>query len=123
MVKGCLGILIIEKWYNEGKWEPYTPEVLKEVMDYGVGTCPDWIRLPRVIRDIPGVYIQAGNSITNLRQMLVKSRDIRSREIERHSEYYNKPAKIYVDFYWCKLFFFLLKCKHFWQASRRCFVN
>jgi len=90
---------IIEKWYNEGKWEPYTPEVLKEVMDYGVGTCPDWIRLPRVIRDIPGVYIQAGNSITNLRQMLVKSRDIRSREIERHSEYYNKPAKIYVDLY------------------------
>jgi ELP3 family radical SAM enzyme/protein acetyltransferase len=90
---------IIEKWYNQGKWKPYTPEVLKEVMDYGMKTCPDWIRLPRVIRDIPGVYIQAGNSITNLRQTLEISRDIRTREIERHSEYYSKPAKIFIDCY------------------------
>lgn len=90
---------IIEKWYNSGKWKPYEAEVLKDVMDYGVSMCPDWIRLPRVIRDIPGVYIQAGNSKTNLRQMLVESRDIRSREIERHTEYYTKSAKIFVDRY------------------------
>ena len=91
---------IIEKWYNQGKWKPYEPEILKEVMDYGMKNCPDWIRLPRVIRDIPGVYIQAGNSKTNLRQTLEISRDIRSREIERHSEYYSKPAKIFVDCYY-----------------------
>ena len=90
---------IIEKWYNQGKWKPYNPEVLKEVMDYGMKNCPDWIRLPRVIRDIPGVYIQAGNSKTNLRQTLEISRDIRTREIERHSEYYLKPAKIFFDCY------------------------
>ena len=90
---------IIEKWYNDGKWKPYEPHVLKEVMDYGMKNCPDWIRLPRVIRDIPGVYIQAGNAKTNLRQTLEVSRDIRSREIERHSEYYSKPAKIFVDKY------------------------
>jgi len=90
---------IIEKWYNQGKWKPYTESVLKEVMNYGMKNCPDWIRLPRVIRDIPGVYIQAGNSKTNLRQTLEISRDIRTREIERHSEYYSKPAKIFVDCY------------------------
>lgn len=90
---------IIEKWYNEGKWKPYEPEILKEVMDYGMINCPEWIRLPRVIRDIPGVYIQAGNKTTNLRQMLVESKEIRSREIERHSEYYNRPAKIYINLY------------------------
>ena len=90
---------IIEKWYNQGKWKPYTEQVLKEVMDYGMKNCPDWIRLPRVIRDIPGVYIQAGNKTTNLRQTLEISRDIRTREIERHSEYYTKPAKIFVDCY------------------------
>ena len=89
----------IEKWYNEGKWTPYEPEVLKEVMDYGMKTCPEWIRLPRVIRDIPGVYIQAGNKKTNLRQTLVESKEIRSREIERHSEYYLKPGKIFVNCY------------------------
>ena len=76
-----------------------TESVLKEVMDYGMKNCPDWIRLPRVIRDIPGLYIQAGNSKTNLRQTLEISRDIRTREIERHSEYYSKPAKIFVDCY------------------------
>jgi len=90
---------IIEKWYNQGKWVPYTPEVLKGVMDYGMKNCPDWIRLPRVIRDIPGVYIQAGNKKTNLRQTLEVSRDIREREIERHSEYYNKPARIFIEEY------------------------
>ena len=90
---------IIEKWYNQGKWVPYTPEVLKAVMDYGMMNCPDWIRLPRVIRDIPGVYIQAGNKKTNLRQTLEVSRDIREREIERHSEYYNKPARIFIEEY------------------------
>jgi len=90
---------IIEKWYNKGIWKPHEPDVLKEVMDYGMKNCPDWIRLPRVIRDIPGIYIQAGNSKTNLRQTLEESRDIRAREIERHSEYYSKPAKIFVDCY------------------------
>ena len=90
---------VIEKWYNNGKWEPYSPNVLKEVMDYGMSTCPQWIRLPRVIRDIPGVYIQAGNKTTNLRQMLVDSKEIRSREIERHPEYYNLSAKIFIDLY------------------------
>ena len=86
---------IIEKWFNQGKWIPYQPEQLQEVMNYAMSTCPDWIRLPRVIRDIPGVYIQAGNKTTNLRQLISPSREIRSREIERHPEYYNKPAKIF----------------------------
>ena len=95
----------IEKWYNEGKWTPYTPEQLKEVMDYAMSTCPDWIRLPRVIRDIPNVYIQAGNQITNLRQTLSISREIRSREIERHPEYFGKPAKIFDEKYSDKDYF------------------
>ena len=31
-----------------------------------------WIRLNRVIRDIPEHYISAGNPVTNLRQTLLK---------------------------------------------------
>lgn len=90
---------IIEKWYNNGEWKPYEPDVLKDVMNYAMTTCPDWIRLPRVIRDIPGLYIQAGNKTTNLRQFLSNSRDIRSREIERHPQYYNTLGKIFVQCY------------------------
>ena len=90
---------IIEKWYNNEIWKPYEPDVLRDVMDYALHNCPEWIRLPRVIRDIPGIYIQAGNKTTNLRQQLTESKEIRSREIERHEEYYNKPAKIFIDNY------------------------
>ena len=88
---------IIEKWYKDGKWKPYTEEELMSVMNYAMEKCPDWIRLPRVIRDIPLEYIQAGNNVSNLRQSLSDGREIRGREIERHLEYYEKPAKIFVQ--------------------------
>jgi len=90
---------IIEKWYNDGVWTPYTPEQLLDVMNYAMIKCPDWIRLPRIIRDIPLEYIKAGNKITNLRQSLTESNDIRNREIERHPEYYRKDGKIFIKKY------------------------
>jgi len=90
---------VIEKWYSTGKWTPYSKEDLKEVMDYAMTNCPKWVRLPRVVRDIPNEYLLAGNQCTNLRQMISESNDIRSREIERHPEYYNKPAKIFIEKY------------------------
>tara|TARA_B110001452_G_scaffold18458_1_gene14991 strand:- start:2162 stop:4060 length:1899 start_codon:yes stop_codon:yes gene_type:complete len=90
---------IIEKWYKKGSYTPYfdtNPEDLIDVVRYSMTTCPNWIRLPRVIRDIPREYIQCGNTIANLRQIIDKkldlegvvSMDIRSREIGRHSKYY-----------------------------------
>jgi ELP3 family radical SAM enzyme/protein acetyltransferase len=91
---------IIKKWYDNNKWTPMSKEDLFNVMNYGVETCPDWIRLPRVIRDIPLEYIEAGNQIMNLRQDLTGNcRDIREREIERHPEYLNQNAKYYYDKY------------------------
>jgi len=90
---------VIKKWYESGKWKPFSKEELKEVMDYAMINCPHWIRLPRVVRDIPNEYLIAGNQCTNLRQMISESNDIRSREIERHQEYYNLPAKMFVDKY------------------------
>ena len=90
---------IIEKWFNKGIWKPFPKEVLLDVMNYGVETCPPWVRLPRVIRDIPNDYISAGNLVSNLRQTLSPSKDIRSREIERHPQYYNKPGKMFVRKY------------------------
>ena len=66
--------------------------------------CPTYVRFPRVVRDIPSSYISAGNHYSNLRQMIddqlkkenLSSKDIRTREIGRHIEYYKKPAKITV---------------------------
>lgn len=96
---------VIKKWYEAGKYVPYfdkDPQLLIDVVRFSMETCPKWVRLPRVIRDIPcSVYVEGGNDIGNMRQMVDKlldgdnvySNDIRSREIGRHSKYYNKPAK------------------------------
>ena len=92
---------VIEKWYKSGKYQPYSEEVLFDVMKYGMITCPPYVRLPRVIRDIPNIYIQAGNKHTNLRQLIDNHfenegkmcMDIRTREIGRHPSYYNREAE------------------------------
>ena len=96
---------VIKKWYEAGKYVPYfdkDPQLLIDVVRYSMETCPKWVRLPRVIRDIPcSVYVEGGNDIGNMRQMVDKlldgdnvySNDIRAREIGRHSKYYNKSAK------------------------------
>ena len=43
---------------------------LIDVIKYSMKTCPSHIRLPRVVRDIPISYIEAGNPYSNLRQMI-----------------------------------------------------
>ena len=95
---------VIQKWHSEGKYIPYfdtDPKLLIDVVRYAMETCPNWIRLPRVIRDIPcGVYVEGGNNIGNMRQIIdnmlqgegVCSKDIRAREIGRNCAYYNKAG-------------------------------
>lgn len=102
---------IIKKWYDEGKYVPYfdkDPKLLIDVVRYSMETCPNWVRLPRVIRDIPcSVYVEGGNNIGNMRQMIdnmldgegVYSKDIRAREIGRHSKYYEKSANYNTYYY------------------------
>ena len=47
------------------------PNMLIDVVRYSMETCPKWVRLPRVIRDIPcSVYVEGGNNIGNMRQMV-----------------------------------------------------
>ena len=95
---------VIEKWYKSGKYKPYSDTNMRDLIDvikYSMETCPPYVRLPRVIRDIPISYIQAGNPHANLRQMIdiefekenKWTREIRSREIGRHPQYYKRRAK------------------------------
>jgi len=95
---------VIEKWYKNGKYIPYSdnnPKDLLDVIQYGMKLCPPWVRIPRVVRDIPISYIQAGNKFSNLRQMINQDEftEIRSREIARHPDYYNKPTKYVIRKY------------------------
>lgn len=100
----------IEKWYNAGRYEPYfetKPLEFIQVIQYAMSITPPWVRLPRVVRDIPASFIIGGNTMTNLRQFVISkiereglySMDIRNREIGRHPEYQRKEPVLNIRKY------------------------
>ena len=61
---------VTKQWEDRGEFLHYSQEELIDVIiDFKKKVHP-WIRLNRVIRDIPCSYIYAGNNIPNLRQIL-----------------------------------------------------
>jgi elongator complex protein 3 len=75
---------LLYKWWKDGKYKPYSDKVLQNLIVQCKEATPPYVRIIRLIRDIPGESIIAGNKITNLRQMLqdrgVSCRCIRCRE-------------------------------------------
>ncbi len=74
--------------YQQGLWQPYTLNELTSVLQFVITHTPEYCRLTRIVRDIPGTEIVAGNKSTNLRQLVETkeiasvSKDIRAREIK-----------------------------------------
>lgn len=56
--------------WQAGGFKPYTDEELFRVLVGAKKQVPKYVRIIRVIRDIPATYIQAGSTISNLRQWL-----------------------------------------------------
>ena len=75
---------LLYKWWRAGKYKPYPDKVLQSLIVACKKVVPPYVRIIRLIRDIPGESIIAGNLITNLRQVLkqrgVKCECIRCRE-------------------------------------------
>jgi elongator complex protein 3 len=77
-------------YYEKGLWQPYSHEQLMEVITEVMKSTPEFCRLTRIIRDIPGTDIVTGNKVTNFRQIAeleldkrgIVRNDIRSREIK-----------------------------------------
>lgn len=75
--------------FQRGDWRPYTHEELLHVLSACFMLTPEYCRLTRVIRDIPGTDIVEGNKLTNFRQIVEqnlaaqqrRSPDIRAREV------------------------------------------
>ena len=75
--------------YQAGEWRPYEHDELLDLLVDCFKRTPEYCRLTRVIRDIPGTDIVDGNKVTNFRQLVERelerqgqtSRDIRAREI------------------------------------------
>ena len=79
------------QWYLDGRFKPYGEEGLfRALLEMKLAT-PRYCRISRLIRDIPANEIEAGNKITNLREMLeteLKKRGqkcvcLRCREVSR----------------------------------------
>lgn len=81
---------LLYKWWQQGKYRPYTDKQLQKLIIDCKNAIPPYVRIIRLIRDIPGESIVAGNTVTNLRQVMqqrgVKCNCIRCRE--------SKDAKI-----------------------------
>ncbi|MEA2098462.1 MAG: tRNA uridine(34) 5-carboxymethylaminomethyl modification radical SAM/GNAT enzyme Elp3 [Patescibacteria group bacterium] len=79
----------IYKWLKTGKYKPYPDKKLIQLLCEIKKIIPYYVRITRLIRDIPSTSIVAGNKVSNLRQVLKrKSEDegwnckcIRCREV------------------------------------------
>ncbi len=77
---------LLYKWWKEGSYKPYSDRVLRNLIIKCKKIIPPYVRIIRLIRDIPEESIIAGNKITNLRQIMqkqgVKCNCIRCREVK-----------------------------------------
>jgi len=98
LTKGTL----LAKWYKQKKWIPYSGRTLERVLLGMKKIVPKYVRITRLIRDIPSESIIAGNKVSNLRQLLhekmkkegIKCKCIRCREA-RKEPLDNKNVKYY----------------------------
>lgn len=76
----------IKEWYDNGTYKPYSENKndLIDVINYIHEHVFPWIRINRIIRDIPNINIIGGNKITNLRQQISDKncKCIRTREVK-----------------------------------------
>jgi elongator complex protein 3 len=58
------------EWFVAGKYKAYPTEDLLAILKKFKPNVPRYCRISRLIRDIPGQYIEDGNKTTNLRQVI-----------------------------------------------------
>lgn len=100
---------LIKQWYEDGTYKPYSEneDALIEVIKYIKTNMYPWIRLNRIIRDIPNINILGGNTNVNLRQKVLKQMSdeglqcncIRCREIKGKTDTDLSKAELFIDEY------------------------
>jgi elongator complex protein 3 len=72
----------LHQWWREGRYVPYDDETLIELLIQLKQLIPPYVRVERVIRDIPSTSIRGGCTVTNLREQLhrrMRTRGLRCR--------------------------------------------
>ena len=88
-------------WFKKGKYKPYSDKKLLETLITLKTFVPRYVRISRLIRDIPSHHIEAGNKMTNLRQVIqmemekrgLKCNCLRCREIGHNQQLDNQKSK------------------------------
>ncbi|HSR89504.1 MAG TPA: tRNA uridine(34) 5-carboxymethylaminomethyl modification radical SAM/GNAT enzyme Elp3 [Candidatus Udaeobacter sp.] len=96
-------------WLKRGEYKTYSDRELINILKKFKAKVPRYVRISRLIRDIPGHHIQAGNTMTNLRQVIqdemkkegLKCNCLRCREVghQHFEEGFNHKPKLFVDEY------------------------
>ena len=63
---------VVKKWHDEGSYVPYDLDEMFELLMRVKARVHPWIRLNRVVRDIPIQYVSGGLDVPNLRQDLLR---------------------------------------------------
>ncbi len=103
----------IKEWYEKGTYKPYAEDnsmgkayKLMNVVKYALKNVPKYVRINRVVRDIPHKSIEGGLKFSNLRQIAKQQMDkegsfcwdIREREIKMKNINFN-DIQLNIDFY------------------------
>lgn len=81
---------VIKRWFENGEYVPYCDEDLVSLLLDVLPRIPHWVRVNRIVRDIPSQYILTGLDRPNLRQDMdtymfenkILCQDIRAREVK-----------------------------------------
>lgn len=89
-------------WWIKGKYKPYSLDDLIDLLVYVKQELPPYVRIQRIMRDIPAYLIEAGCKKSNLRQLIqrrlkqidAKCKCIRCREygISKRKEFMDKSS-------------------------------
>jgi elongator complex protein 3 len=99
----------IKKWYDDGLYKPYAETNYEEFLRILVNVMkalPPWIRVNRVQRDFPSTYIEGGNKVANLRQVLddklaeasASTQEIRTMEVRHNIEHIHHARLVRCDY-------------------------
>ena len=95
----------IHKWFKSGEYVPYSDNLLADVVANFKERVPPWVRLNRVLRDIPSLY-KVGHSVLPTdwrarvqRRMRKPCACIRCREIGGNAPSSSLPARLVVRTY------------------------
>ncbi len=60
----------LEQWWREGKYKPYSIEMMTNLLARVKASLPPWVRIQRVQRDIPAYLILDGVKHSNFREVI-----------------------------------------------------